>query len=210
MTSFIHNKKKLLNKQTLSLNWIITARKHLNYYKHRIHVPFKWSVLILQRPSNYYLYFYTQNYFICTPIPNFFSNLTWDINTSTLQFYNIKEKNFTNLYLNLFYKLLSLMNNPSFLKLKFKGKGYYIYKNLRNTITPQFGFSHRHYVYAPFIKVNFRTKTSIILFGLSTTDIIRTGNEIRNLRYINIFTNRGVRFNRQIIYKKAGKVSSYR
>jgi hypothetical protein len=30
------------------------------------------------------------------------------------------------------------------------------------------------------------------------------------MRPINIFTGRGVRFSRQIIYKKVGKVSSYR
>jgi len=30
------------------------------------------------------------------------------------------------------------------------------------------------------------------------------------MRPINIFTGRGVRFAKQIIYKKAGKVSSYR
>jgi hypothetical protein len=33
---------------------------------------------------------------------------------------------------------------------------------------------------------------------------------IKSMRPINIFTGRGVRFSRQIIYKKVGKVSSYR
>jgi ribosomal protein L6P/L9E len=101
-------------------------------------------------------------------------------------------------------------NRPYFLKIKFKGKGYYIYKNKRNTITPQFGYAHRIYKYTFFTSIKFRTKTSIIIFGLLKNDLITSGLLIKNMRSINIFTGRGVRFSRQIIYKKVGKVSSYR
>ena len=97
-----------------------------------------------------------------------------------------------------------------FLKLKFKGKGYYVYKNLRNTIAPQFGYAHRIYVYAFNISVKFLSKTSILLFGLSKSDLLTVGQNFKSKKPINIFTGRGVRFSRQIIYKKTGKVSSYR
>jgi ribosomal protein L6P/L9E len=59
--------------------------------------------------------------------------------------------------------------------MKFKGKGYYIYKNFRNTIAPQFGYSHRIYIYAFNIRVKFLSKTSILLFGLSKRDILSVG-----------------------------------
>ena len=107
---------------------------------------------------------------------------------------------------NVLYSFTSLI----FLKLKFKGKGYYIYKNNRNTITPQFGYSHRIYIYSFFNIVKFLTKTKILVFGFAKKDILYTSNEIKSKRNINIFTNRGVRFSKQIIYKKTGKVSSYR
>ena len=96
------------------------------------------------------------------------------------------------------------------MKIKFKGKGYYIFKNKRNTITPQFGYSHRIYIYSYFTSVLFKSKTSILLFGLTSEDIISSGFIIKKTRPINIFTGRGVRFSRQIVYKKAGKVSSYK
>ena len=96
------------------------------------------------------------------------------------------------------------------MKLKFKGKGYYIYKNSRNTITPQFGHSHRIYIYAYFLSVKFLTKTTVFLFGSSKKDILTISHSIKNAKFINIFTGRGVRFARQVIYKKTGKVSSYR
>jgi len=108
--------------------------------------------------------------------------------------------------LNTFYSFSKVF----FLKLKFKGKGYYIYKNSRNTITSQFGHSHRIYIYSVFISVKFLTKTTVFLFGSSKKDVLTTGYSIQKVKPINIFTGRGVRFSKQIIYKKTGKVSSYR
>jgi len=107
-------------------------------------------------------------------------------------------------------QLLKAFYSPLFLKIKFKGKGYYIYKNKRNTITPQFGYAHRLYLYSYFTSVKFLSKTSIIIFGYQLQDLIQIGLGVKQMRPINIFTGRGVRFSRQIIYKKVGKVSSYR
>lgn len=97
-----------------------------------------------------------------------------------------------------------------FRKLKFRGKGYYIYKNNRNTIAMQFGYSHRVRLYSFFIIVKFITKTSILLFGINKLNIYKKSYELFNFKPMNIFTGRGMRFTRQIVYKKIGKVSSYR
>lgn len=107
-------------------------------------------------------------------------------------------------------QLLLLFSAPSFKKLKFRGKGYYIYKNQRNTVTPQFGYAHRIYVYSYFNVVRFLSKVKVFIFGLLKSDVFKVSHEIRSKRPINIFTSRGVRFSRQIVYKKVGKVSSYR
>jgi ribosomal protein L6P/L9E len=85
-----------------------------------------------------------------------------------------------------------------------------MYKNLRNTIAPQFGYAHRVYVYAQATSVKFLSKTKIILFGLSKTDILLASYQLKRVKPVNIFTGRGVRFARQILYRKTGKVSSYR
>jgi large subunit ribosomal protein L6 len=97
-----------------------------------------------------------------------------------------------------------------FKKLKFKGKGYYIYKNSRNTIAPQFGYSHRIYVYSWFTNIKFLGKTSLVIFGLKASDIKLPTSLIKSFRPINVFTGRGVRFSREVVYSKPGKVSSYR
>jgi ribosomal protein L6P/L9E len=72
------------------------------------------------------------------------------------------------------------------------------------------GFYHRIYVYSFSILVKFLSKTKIFLFGLSKKDLFINGHQIRSIRPIKIFTGRGIRFSKQIIYRKTGKVSSYR
>jgi ribosomal protein L6P/L9E len=109
-----------------------------------------------------------------------------------------------------FHGCTKLFYSPSFKKLKFKGKGYYLYKGVRNTIAPQFGYSHRLYVYSYFSHLKFLGKTTVLFFGFYMHDLLTTSFFLKRLRNINIFTSRGVRFARQLLYKKQGKVSSYR
>jgi hypothetical protein len=206
----IHNQKKKNTRLTKKLNWLIESRFHLNYYTNFIIIPFNWKALLMQTGGSTYLYMYSRQYFTHTKLPSITNNYFFDANTNILSFTNIAENNFTKLYINELQHLLNLCNQPHFLKLKFKGKGYYIYKNKRSTITPQFGFAHRHYIYAFYISVKFRTKTSIMLYGASRSDLFTVGALIKAMRPINIFTGRGVRFNKQHVYKKTGKVSSYR
>ena len=106
--------------------------------------------------------------------------------------------------------VLFLFTSFFFKKIKFRGKGYYLYKDSRNTITPQFGYSHRIYIYSFFNKVLFLSKTKLIVFGLNKKDVLSSTLLIKSKRSINLYTLRGVRFASQIIYKKTGKVSLYR
>ena len=106
--------------------------------------------------------------------------------------------------------MLIRFTSPHILKLRFRGKGYYLYKNFRYVITPQFGYSHRRYFYAYLASITFLTKTKVIVLGLSTVQVIQLSNLLNTIRPINIFTGRGMRFARQVIYRKVGKISTYR
>lgn len=107
-------------------------------------------------------------------------------------------------------RLLYAMVSFFILKLKFRGKGYYIYKNLRNTIRFRFGFSHRRYRYFSVVNVKFTTKTSILLSSINQQEMWNQGMRIFRTRPINLYTGKGIRFNRQRLYRKLGKVGSYR
>jgi len=179
-----------------------------------MYIPSSWDFLILKplkvNSFNNILYLYSKFYFFKITFINY--NLKWyfDKQSNVLRLSNLYTPNFFKLYINLLLNIFYSFSKIFFLKLKFKGKGYYIYKNSRNTITSQFGHSHRIYLYSVFISVKFLTKTTVFLFGSSKKDILTIGHSIKKTKPINIFTGRGVRFARQVIYKKTGKVSSYR
>jgi len=134
----------------------------------------------------------------------------FDSRTRSVNILLFASTQYIHLYLKTLQKLLYMFSQVQFIRMKFRGKGYYIYKTLRNTIAPNFGYAHRVYVYAYFVSLKFLSKTSILIFGLLKTDLFKVGDNFKATRPINIFTGRGVRFTRQIIYRKTGKVSSYR
>jgi hypothetical protein len=156
------------------------------------------------------VFMYSATYFFCLPIPTGKVDVRYSQNSSVLSIHNLYINNYYRLFWTTMSQAIYTFYRPSFLKIRFKGKGYYIYKNKRNTITPQFGYAHRLYLYSYFVSVRFLSKTSIFLFGFVKSDLVTVGLGIKAMRPINIFTGRGVRFSRQIIYKKVGKVSSYR
>ena len=141
---------------------------------------------------------------------NSISKLKYDTNVSSILLWSTFSNSASSKYLVKFREVLFSFSRPVFKKVKFKGKGYYLYKNFRNTITPQFGYAHRIYFYSYFASVKFLSKTSVFIFGLVNKDICDAAHGIKIMRPVNIFTGRGVRFSRQTIYRKVGKVSSYR
>jgi len=143
-------------------------------------------------------------------VPNPKTPIQFDRQTQSILLSNKYFGNFIQFYVKIFTQVIQQFTVPFFLKLKFKGKGYAIYKNRRNTITSKLGHSHRIYIYSYFTTVKFLAKTSVIVFGLSKADILATGYTIRLARPMNLFTGRGVRFNRQIVYRKTGKISTHR
>ena len=156
------------------------------------------------------IYFYNEVYFINLLLSFNLKIRHFDIPTSSFSFDKYSLFPQWLLYLRRFSTLLIRFTAPHFLKLRFRGKGYYLYKNFRYVITPQFGDSHRRYFYAYLASVIFLTKTKIIVFGRSTLQVIQLSNALNTIRPINIFTGRGMRFARQVVYRKVGKISTYR
>ena len=177
-------------------------------------IPFGWEFSLLQREINGFnqnnIYVYNDIYFFNFSVMQTVCTVKYNPCTRIFTFYHRHSSYCYYSYLRLITDLTRRFNCPFFLKIRFKGKGYYIYKNYRNTIAPQFGFAHRVYVYAQAASVKFLSKTKVLIFGLSKNDILEVGHCLKAVRPINIFTGRGVRFARQVIYRKTGKVSSYR
>lgn len=216
-TSFKKNflqKKTRANRRFNLTNFQVERPQNLYYFSKILTFPTFWNFLVLKPLLSSHEYsiclLLHSTYYLKFILPTKPLRLHLDSNTNSI----LLAFNYGIDRIRMFYQklmgLVRLFYLPFFLKLKFKGKGYYVYKNKRNTITPQFGFSHRNYVYAASLNVKFLSKTKIFLFGLSRVDALKVAYTFKRLKSINIFTGRGVRFAKQVIYRKTGKISSYR
>lgn len=205
-----YKSRKKFNQQLLRTRGV-TLSTSKNFY---FYIPFDWNLVKLS-PRLWYqkydiCYLYSQIYYFKLPlnswqVSTYFSNAT---NILSVSYPLVSPLYMT--YFNLMSEVFALFSKSWFLKIKIKGKGYYIYKTYRNTITHQFGHSHRIYLYLSNLSIKFLSKTSILVYGISRKDILSSSRNILQSKPLNIFTGRGVRFARQVIYKKTGKVSSYR
>lgn len=178
-----------------------------------VHVPDSWTCILMQHrvlSNTLVACFYSLTYYFYlpffTPLFRFGYSTEVRILWFTLRTLPAALRLFWQHLTHLFVSFLK----PFLVKLKFKGKGYYVFKGSRQTITPQFGFAHRRYFYAPSLRVKFLSKTKIVLFGFSKQDLFHTAYAFQTYKPINVFTGRGVRFAKQVIYRKTGKVSLYR
>ena len=181
----------------------------LTPHSYVFYAPNNWKLSVLKRGFKCF-YFVTDVYFFSFSIPANLFNFKINRQISSITFYsqlNLPDTKGTVLLLN---SIVNSFSQLFFIKLRFKGKGYYLYKNSRNTITPQFGYAHRIYKYNYMTVVKFLSKTKVFFFGLSKNDLFKLTASLKSIRPVNIFTGRGVRFSKSIVYKKTGKVSSYR
>ena len=209
----IINKKKSFKQKQNNVNFLISKKINTNLNIFNFYIPSNWNFLILKKNNNnsfLYLYFYSSTYFFILPFSKKFLSLKYDKQVNFLIFKFFFYNNFYSIFWNIFKNVFYSFSKIFFKKLKFKGKGYYIYKNNRNSIALQFGYSHLVYLYSFFLTVKFLTKTNILIFGVNNIDLCTKSHEFYNIKKINIFTGKGIRFAKQIIYRKTGKISSYR
>lgn len=207
-----NNKKATFKTRFKKSSFIKNPRTNYKLFLNFLYLPSSWNFILLKKKNTIlnYLYIYSENYFFILPFLNKFLLLKYDFQINCFIFNFFFKNNFYSLFWNYFKLIFYSFSKIFFCKLKFKGKGYYIYKNTRNTLALQFGYSHLLHLYGFFLNIKFLTKTSILLFGINFKDIFFLGYSFFQLKPINIFTGKGIRFSKQIIYKKTGKVSSYR
>lgn len=209
----LKNQKKKHNYKTKQNNFNYPTKYSKEYtYLFLLSIPYNYKTIIIKNSTINisYLYLWSQLYFIKIPINNKFIKPYFSNNTHSIILKTNYITPYTKTYFSVLNKVIKPLISPFFTKIQFKGKGYYLYKSYRHTITPQFGYSHRLYLYTFFLFIKFLNKTSLIVFGLNLETISKLTKSLFKWRPINIFTGRGVRLTKQIIYRKSGKISSYR
>jgi hypothetical protein len=213
ITTYSRNLHKLTNSRIRKNLSPKVFQPRLHYRWLNIYIPAHWKYVFVRKDGCMgfdFAYIYSSVYYFNFKFPRMAHKVVPDRSVGSISIITPYANIYYRTYWTFLIQTFSAFNRPVFMKVKFKGKGYYIFKNKRQTITPQFGHSHRIYVYSYFTSVNFLSKTHVFIFGLLQSDVLKSARMIKEMRPINIFTGRGVRFSRQIIYKKVGKVSSYR
>lgn len=105
----------------------------------------------------------------------------------------------------LFNKIIKFAYLFSFKKIKFNGKGYYLYRTKKNLLGLQFNYSHKLIIFSNNIFIKNFSKRSWIFFGCNKLDLFFLSNYFKNYRPINVFTKTGIRFSKQLIFFKKKK-----
>jgi len=182
------------------------------------------NLVVLKSDHAYYAYIYnTRFYFIIKiDINSFYLQLNRNLLSLKLVYKNIQA--IPQLHISKFYtkpavkklekNLMQTLRSWDlyyFAKIKFKGKVYKITKYKNNNLKLSFGRCHKNLVAVRslFLKKKKRVKNKILLFGTNAASLSLTKSLIVAVRPINLFTQRGLRLSRQLVYRKIGKKSSY-
>jgi ribosomal protein L6P/L9E len=111
---------------------------------------------------------------------------------------------------NIFKKISYSFENYFSKKIKFKGKGFRLkIKKKHKAIKFLFGHSHLNILFLKNVKLKkcgkYKLTIKSTLFNKSNV----ISKQICLIKPVNVYTNRGIRVSRQIIFKRKGKKGSY-
>jgi len=197
----------------------------INYLCKNIIIPSCTSNLVVLKSHNkYYTYIYNNKFYFLGIINS--NDFQVKLNESILSI-NVVSKDLNRLPLlkvshsvnsirlnkvsKKISKFLNSWDTYYFSKIKFKGKVYKISKYRNNNLKLSFGRCHKNMmvVRSLFLKKRKKVKTKCMIFGTSKIDLDFSKSLIIKVRPISMFTQRGLRLARQVVYRKIGKKSSY-
>jgi len=197
----------------------------INYRTKNIIIPaYNTHLVVLKSQSKYYVYIYNSRFYFIfgVNIDNFNVHLNQNTlalsmvthQTHLLPFMHISKLNNRSIIGKASKKLSQIFKSWDayyFIKIKFKGKVYKITKYKKNNLKLSFGRCHKTIlaIRSLFLKKKKKVKNKCLLYGSSYKSLNLSKSLIINTRPINMFTQRGLRLSRQLVYRKIGKKSSY-
>lgn len=176
-------------------------------------LPWKFSILETSK-RNLFMFLWYDTYYSTIPLHGYHLQRQNKIfyHLSSVGFYSYFFLKFPTLkaFQHSIRRVWRFGNSIFFMKLKFDGKGYHLFKLKRGVLSFQFGHSHRVYRRSLNVFYKLTSKVSIFLWGGNWDSVFSFASQIRQVRRYNQYTGKGIRFSRQIIYRKLGKVGSYR
>lgn len=171
-----------------------------------VYLPVIFNFLCLKTNNEKTVHVYIYNNVIMLKLKINTINLYLDKETNNIKLL-FNECGNNNVYMNnTINKFLKNLFFYTFLKIKFKGKGYKI-KILRKRKMIQFffGVSHIKVTFLKKIIIKKLSKYKFLLKSKSIHILKKISNKIINVRKINPYTLRGLRLSKMVIIKRKGK-----
>lgn len=169
-------------------------------------IPKKCEYMILENTKKKIIYIYNKNFYLKLKIQKKDIKLAVDNSTKSICVTNKKILGKNGLITNYINNLIFSWNSFYFEKLKFTGKGYKIKKSeKKNSITLLFNRAHPTIVFTKKILIKKIKKTKLIILGTNINTLSKIQKKIVNVRNLNIYTKRGLRNCRSLIFKKSSK-----
>jgi len=184
-----------------------------NIYTTHINILPDFNFLIINSKDKmffYHIYIYDEFFFY--KIDKLFNpiNMCVDKETNTIIYQHRNKIDCTNKFKNSFRCFLFTLNNYYFEKIKFAGKGYrVVLKKRRKRMKFKFGHSHKKLIFFKNIKIKKYHKYKFTLISNNVKSVIKTAIMVCNVKLINLYTKRGIRRSRQIVFwKKSQKLTN--
>lgn len=175
-----------------------------------INLPPFINYTVIKKNNKFIIYNYNCFFFYQLAQPEDCSWVIIDQETKSFIFKSKTTKNFTNLYVNLLHIFLFSWDSYFFEKIKFKGKGYRIaFQKKKKIMTFYFGHSHDTIFIFRWVLIKKPHKYKFIIINNNLQKLKQLNKNILKIKPLNIYTKRGLRNFRQVIYKRKGKKSSY-
>ena len=178
------------------------------FKKISVNLPPQFNVIILKKKNGCKQMFYCYNKMFYYKFS--FEKFYFDNNLNTAIAF-IDNKNEMDVFeKNVFKKFIKSLDCYFFLKIKFKGKGYKIkYSKKKKFMKFFFGRSHITYIKYRAIILKKNLKYKFVLKSNNFDYLKYVANLTKNVKTVNIFTSRGLRISRSLLFKRKGKKSSH-
>lgn len=190
--------------------WYNTIIKLIKIYKNKnMFIPTTFKLCIIKSNNITKIIAFNEKKTIKTHINNIISSLQIDTENNIL---NMNHTNVADIskWSNILNNLLFAFNHYFFKKIKFKGKGFRLkIKKQKKICKFLFGHSHTMLAYIKNIKIQKCTKYKFNLKSVNKINLQSLVSSIIVIKPNNVYTNRGIREGRQIIFRRKGKKGSY-
>jgi len=157
-------------------------------------------------------FFFIDKFCIHISVPllylSFYNQIKGNTNQSLMKKFLYKKLRFNSVYFTNSISQLIYASSEGFRnELKIMGVGYRFLTHL-NLVVLKLGYSHLVIYLVPYaLNIYKKGKTSLIIFGSKHNLLSEIGMFIRLFRIPNVYTGKGIRFKKEILILKQGKVN---